>query len=334
MTVNDTQEPLVLIDDHTALKDNDTPVWDIIIIGGGPAGLSAGIYASRAGRKTLVLEGELTSATDYPGGQLMLTPSLENYPGFTGGSGEEFIEVLRSQVDEFGAVRLEERVNEIIFSEDGSAAHQVSTYNGHTYRSHKVIVATGAIARRLGVENEDNFYGNGVSSCATCDGSFFKGSAVAVVGGGDVAVEDALYMTQHASHVYLIHRRDALRTDSPEARALASKPNVTILWNTTVESIYGEYSVEGVNIKTNGEETKLPISGLFVAIGHDPQTELFKSTDIIEVDSWGYVVADGVKTNIPGVYVAGDVADPIYRQAITAAASGAMAAIEATRSIA
>lgn len=323
--------------------------YDVIIIGGGIAGLSAALYAARAGHATLVLEGLLMSSTDYPGGQLMLTPSIENYPGFAGGSGADLIATVRSQAESFGAVLHEDRATEIAPAAVPGAYHEVKTSNGDSVYGRKVIIATGSIARRLGVPGEDDLYGHGVSSCATCDGPFFAGKTVAVVGGGEVAVEDALYMTEHAEHVYLIHRRNRLRSTAPAARTLEQHPKVTILWNTVVKEVIGKMpeaetallfsqpSVDHLLIETPDGEKTLPVSALFVAVGHDPQTEVCFKHDstqaVIELDGYGYIKARGTRTNIPGVFVAGDVADPVYRQAITAAATGAQAGMEASREL-
>lgn len=316
---------------HATPSPNDDV--DVLVIGAGMSGLSAGLYAARAGWKTLVLEGALMSSVDYPGGQLMLTPEIENYPGFASGSGAELINITRGQAEAMGASIQEGRVERIDFDPQG-VRHVVHTDLGETYAASKVILATGAIARRLGVPGEDDFYGRGVSSCATCDGSFFAGKTVAVVGGGDVAVEDALYMTQHADHVYLIHRRDSLRASSPQAISLLQHPNVTVLWNTQVVNVNGSAAVESVDLISDKGAAVLPVSGLFVAIGHDPQSELaMNDSALIEVDGYGYIVAQGTKTNLPGVFVSGDVADSVYRQAVTAAATGAMAAIDATREL-
>lgn len=319
---------------ETAVKSDGT--FDILIIGAGISGLSAGIYAARAGYSTLILEGALMSAVDYPGGQLMLTEDIENFPGFPSGSGSDLIFTVRQQAENFGANIREGRVESASFGVAGRK-HKVVTDEGETFFAKKLILATGAIARRLEVPGEDKLFGRGVSSCATCDGAFFKDKVVAVVGGGDVAVEDALYLTQHATKVYLIHRRDELRSTSPQARTLLAHPKVTPVWNTQVMSINGMDEVESVSVaSSDGNVEDIAVSGVFVAIGHDPQTELIEHTENAENTAHGYITLTpgGVKTSVDGFFVCGDVNDKVYRQAITAAASGAQAAIEATRELA
>lgn len=303
-----------------------SPDYDVIIVGGGPAGLTAGIYTGRNGYKTLLLEGEYVTETDYPGGQLLLTPEIENYPGFRSGPGVDLIEIMREQTEECGVEIVTEKARSFEFEEGN---HKVIT-DEVTYSAKTVIIATGAIAKRLGVPGEDDYFGSGVSTCATCDGAFFPNQDVAVIGGGDTAVEDALYMSNIAKKVYLIHRSDTLRAQSPESRILQTKENVEIIYNTVVQEIGGSDS--GVNeislVNKEGVQSPLSVDGVFVAIGHNPSTESLKG-NIIHLDETGYIVANGVKTNVPGVYVAGDVADKEYRQAITAAASGCQAAIHA-----
>lgn len=301
--------------------------YDVVIVGGGPAGLTSGIYAGRNGYKTLILEGEYVTETDYPGGQLLLTPSIENYPGYNGGAGEGLVEIMRDQAEESGAEIVTAKARSFDFSE---GQHKVITDDA-TYTAKTVIIATGAIARRLGVAGEDEFFGRGVSTCATCDGAFFTDKTVVVIGGGDTAVEDALYMSNIAKKVYLIHRRDVLRAQSPEARKLLETENVEVVYNSIVTSIHGENNlVKSVTVVNNVDavNAELPVDGVFVAIGHNPSTESLKG-NLIDMDETGYIVANGVITNVPGVFVAGDVADQEYRQAITAAATGAQAAIHA-----
>jgi thioredoxin reductase (NADPH) len=304
----------------------DPEAYDVIIVGGGPAGLTAGIYAGRNGYKTLLLEGEYVTETDYPGGQLLLTPSIENYPGFRPGAGADLVEIMREQAEESNVEIITEKARGFKF-ETGN--HKVITDNDEL-TAKTVIIATGAIAKRLGVVGEDHYFGTGVSTCATCDGAFFPNQTVVVVGGGDTAVEDALYMSNIATKVYLIHRSDSLRAQSPESRTLLAKENVEVIYNTVVEEIVGnETEVKHVTLKNkNGETSTLETAGVFVAIGHNPSTESLKG-NLIDLDEAGYIVANGVITNVPGVYVAGDVADKEYRQAITAAASGCQAAIHA-----
>ena len=310
-------------------------MYDIIVIGGGISGLSAGIYSARAGKKTLILEGTLMSSVDYPGGQLMLTESIENYPGFTSGSGEDLIDIAREQALSAGAKIIEQRATSIDLDEVDASFREVTTNEG-SYFARKVIIATGAIAKRIGVPGEDELYGHGVSSCATCDGAFFKNQEVAVIGGGETAVEDALYMASIASQVYLVHRRDKLKANSPASRAVMSHPKVSAVMNVQVKEVLSEEGkVSGVSVVDNisGDERVLPVHAMFVAVGHDPQSELVKNSAIIEVKNSGYIVADGVRTNAKGIFVSGDVADDKYRQAITAAASGAQAAMDAVREL-
>lgn len=317
--------------------DEATPtgpgLYDVIIIGGGPAGLTAGIYTARGGLKTLVLEGEFLSNTEMPGGQLMLTPEIENYPGFPGGSGDALIEIMRDQTEKFGAEIRSELV--LALTLDGTI-RTVTTSEG-VYSGRSIIVATGAVARRLGVTGEDLHFGRGVSVCATCDGAFFRDKTVVVVGGGDTAVEDALFLTKFAKRVYVVHRRDKLRSTSPEARTLIEHPEVTMVWNSTVSSILGDNSVECVELTNTltGESSILAVDGVFVAIGHDPATQFLRSegTSLVELTAGNYVLVNGrsTQTSVPGVFAAGDVADEVYRQAITAAASGCQAALDAER---
>lgn len=310
--------------------ETNTNHYDVVIVGGGPAGLTAGIYSGRNGNKTLILEGEYVTETDFPGGQLLLTPSIENYPGYRPGTGADLIEIMREQAEESGAEIITEKARRFDFDKEGT--HLVHT-DDETYVAKTIIIATGAIAKRLGVPGEDNYFGNGVSTCATCDGAFFVDQTVAIIGGGDTAVEDALYMTNIAKKVYLIHRSNELRAQSPESRSLFNKPNVEVIFNTTVKAIEGtdETLTHATIEKTIGdvkENSELSLDGVFVAIGHNPSTECVQD-NILLLDDGGFIVADGVNTNIPGVFVAGDVADRDYRQAITAAATGAKAAIHA-----
>lgn len=314
-------------------------VYDVIIIGGGPAGLTAALYASRGGLSTLVLEGVMESITSLPGGQLMLTPEIENYPGFPGGTGEDLITIMRDQALSFGA----EIRSEKVVTMDFDAAVKLVTASeapGYvdpvSYHGRSVILASGAVARRLGIPGEDDFFGSGVSSCATCDGAFFENERVAVVGGGDTAVEDALYLAKIAEHVTLIHRRDKLRAQGKDVAKLLACENVSIIWDTIAESVSSENGkVKGLDLRNakTGDLTHLDLDGIFVAIGHDPSTELLvneKGSYVIDLSDAGYVVANTntTETSIPGLFVAGDVADEKYRQAVTAAASGCRAAMD------
>lgn len=305
------------------------PRKEVVIIGGGIAGITAALYTARAGMDTTVFSGEYMSSTDYPGGQLMLTPSIDNYPGFVG-SGEDLIATAQQQAENMGAKFVESRVKKVILDHSGRKNHHIYTEN-ETHTARNVIIATGAIARKLNIVGEEEYYGRGVSSCATCDGAFFRDAEVAVVGGGDVAVEDALYMARHASKVYLIHRRDTLRANRLDTTRLLENPKIVPIWNSQVQEVVGNgQQVESIVISTPEGLVNLPVSAMFVAVGHDPQSELLMNT-VIGIKDNGYVRTDGVRTIVAGVFIAGDVIDDTYRQAITAAASGAQAGMLVTR---
>jgi thioredoxin reductase (NADPH) len=309
-------------------------VRNVTIIGSGPAGLTAAIYAARANLHPLVIEGEPSSTSDQPGGQLMLTTDVENFPGFPEGiMGPELMTRFREQAARFDAEILTEKVTRVdlsarpfgIWTGDPDAAEP-------TYRSRAVIVSTGAKALMLGLEAEDRLLGHGVSTCATCDGFFFRDQAIAVVGGGDSAIEEATFLTKFASRVTLIHRRDELRASKIMQERAFANDKMDFLWDTVVEDIEGESKVERLrlrNVKTD-ETTVLEVGGLFVAIGHQPNTDLFKGQ--LDMEDTGYLVTGaGTTTNVEGVFACGDVQDHVYRQAITAAGSGCMAAIDAER---
>lgn len=315
----------------TTLPENTANIYDTIIIGGGISGLTSGIYTGRAGQKTLIIEGDYNSNTDMPGGQLLLTPDIENFPGYTGGSGADLIEIVREQAETTGCEIITENAIKFAFSTTNEL-HKILTNEDGAYYGKSVILATGAIARRLGIEGEDQFFGKGVSTCATCDGAFFKDKVVAVVGGGDTAVEDALYLAGIAKKVNLIHRRSELRTDSPESRKLLGLPNVQVHWNQRVNQVNGTTFVESINLLSTQDESASSLSteALFIAVGHDPATKYFTGTPV-ELADGGYLIERDTFTNIPGVFAAGDVADSIYRQAITASASGAKAAMNAIK---
>jgi len=304
--------------------------YEIIIIGTGPAGLTAGIYSARANRKTLVLEGP------EPGGQLMTTTEVENYPGFAEGiQGPEMMEIFRKQAQRFNAETKFETATEVDFSK---RPFTIKTDADATYTADAVIIATGARAKRLEIPSEQEYYGYGISGCATCDGFFYRGKNVIVVGGGDTAMEDALYLANLANSVTIIHRRDEFRASKIMLQRAQNHPKIKIITNTVIEEFYGEKtafgkSLKGVklrNTKTN-EITDMPIDGVFLAIGHIPNTDLFKNS--IETDQVGYIITQGKSTytNIPGVFACGDVQDPVYRQAVTAAGSGCAASIDADR---
>ena len=292
---------------------------ELIIIGSGPAGLSAAIYAGRDDIKTLVITGTTV------GGQLLLTTTVENFPGFPDDvDGPELIDLMRKQAERFGARFVDGDVTKVDFS---SRPFKVWV-GSDEYEANSIIIATGASAKWLGLESEKKFIGRGVSSCATCDGAFFKGKNVIVVGGGDTALDDALFLTRFANSVTVVHRRDQLRASKIMQERAFSNPKIKFIWNTVVEEIKGDAKVNGVklrNLVTN-EVTEMPIDGVFVAIGNQPNTKPFEGQ--IQLDEHGYIIThDIVFTNIEGVFAAGDVADHFYQQAITAAGTGVMAAL-------
>ncbi len=296
-------------------------IENVIIIGGGPAGLSAAIYLARADLKPLVFAGS------PPGGQLTLTSEVENYPGFESILGSELIEKMRNQAKKFGAKIIDENVQKIDLTK---STHKIYL-TGKEYESRSVIIATGAKALWLNLPSETRLRGKGVSACATCDGFFFRGKTVAVVGGGDTALEEALTLTKFAKKVYIIHRRDFFRASKIMQERVLKNKHIEIIWNSTVEEILGEKKVEGIKIKDLKLGIKdLLVDGVFVAIGHKPDTDLFKGH--VELDEKGYIkILERRKTSVKGVYVAGDCADPYYRQAITSAGTGVEAALEVER---
>ncbi|PZA05892.1 MULTISPECIES: thioredoxin-disulfide reductase [unclassified Meiothermus] len=300
--------------------------YDVVIVGGGPAGLTAAIYTGRANLKTLILEKGL------PGGQIAQTEEVENYPGFPEAiSGAELAKRMEDQARKFGAELLMDEVQAIERSEEG---FWVKGFE-RTYRARAVILATGANPKKLGVPGEEKFYGRGVSTCATCDGFFYRGKEVVVVGGGDAAVEEGLFLTKFASKVTLIHRRGELRANkTAQARAFAN-PKMHFLWNTVVEEILGEEAVTGVRLRNleTGQVYDFKTDGVFVFIGHVPNTEFVKGLVALRPD--GYVeVKDEVYTSVPGLFAAGDVADPIYRQLGTSVGAGTRAAMVAEKYLA
>ncbi len=295
-------------------------VEDVIIIGAGPAGLTAALYTSREDFKPLVITG--VSA----GGQLILTTEVENYPAFPEGvGGSELVDLMRKQAEKFGSRFVGEDVTGVDFS---VRPFKVKT-TSQSFEANSIIIATGASAKWLGIPSEQKFVGKGVSSCATCDAPFYRGKDVIVVGGGDTAMEDSLFLTKFVNSVTIVHRRDQFRASNIMKERVKSNPKIKIIWNSAVEEITGDAKVSGVKIKNviTNEVTEMPISGVFVAIGYQPNTKFLEGK--LALDQAGYLVAkDEVKTAIDGVFVAGDVADHIYRQAITAAGSGAKAALE------
>jgi thioredoxin reductase (NADPH) len=295
----------------------------LIIIGSGPAGLTAAIYAARANLAPLVFAGY-----QY-GGQLMLTTEVENYPGFPAGiMGPELMEQFRAQAARFGATIENVDVAKVDFSQ---RPFRVWT-DEREHQAETVIVATGASARWLGIPGEDRLRGQGVSSCATCDGAFFRDRRIAVIGGGDSAMEEALFLTRFGSQITVIHRRDSVRASKIMADRALKHPKIEFIWNAVVEEVKGELKVEALALRdvVSDKHFDIPADAMFVAIGHDPNTGLFR--DQLELDALGYLVSqDGVHTKIPGVFVAGDVYDHRYRQAITAAGMGCKASMEAEK---
>ncbi|MEQ8190136.1 MAG: thioredoxin-disulfide reductase [Candidatus Eremiobacterota bacterium] len=299
--------------------------YKVLIIGSGPAGMTAALYTARADLCPVIFEG------NQPGGQLTITTEVENFPGFPGGiMGPDLMNEMRKQAEKFGALFISKNVDSVDFS-----VKPFKIMAGkEIYHTKTVIIATGATARLLGLESEKKLMGYGVSACATCDGFFFREQVVIVVGGGDSALEEAIFLTKFASKVYLVHRRDKLRGSKIMQAKAAKNPKIEFIWNSVVEDILGveEKAVKGVKLKNviTGEITEMKCDGVFSAIGHSPNTDIFKGQ--IDIDEKGYlVVKNGSHTNIPGVFAAGDVHDFTYRQAITAAGAGCRAAIDAEK---
>jgi thioredoxin reductase (NADPH) len=297
----------------------------LIIIGSGPAGLTAALYAARADLKPLVFEGAAA------GGQLMITTDVENYPGFPDGiMGPELIDHFRKQAQRFDARLQQVDVTSVHFD---TSPFQLEV-GADRYEADAVIIATGASAKWLGVPGEEKLTGRGVSACATCDGFFFRDQELVVVGGGDTAMEEALFLTKFASKVTIVHRRDEFRASKIMAQRVMDNPKIEVIWDSVVTEIHGDTTVESVTLEStkSSERTEMKANGVFVAIGHKPNTDLFAGQ--IDLNETGYIVrpADGsTRTNVEGVFAAGDVADHIYRQAVTAAGTGCMAAIDAER---
>lgn len=299
-------------------------VRNVIIIGSGPAGLTAAVYSARANLSPLLIEG-LES-----GGQLMTTTAVENFPGFSDGiMGPELMGAMRAQAERFGTEIIQGRVTGV----DLSRRPFVVTTEERQYEARTIIVATGASARLLGLPSERRLMGHGVSTCATCDGFFYRNKPIAVVGGGDSALEEAIFLTKFASRVTLVHRRDALRASKIMQDKAAANPKIAFRWNSVVEDVKdenGKVSALVLRDTATGELSELPVEGLFVAIGHTPNTSLFAGQ--LDLDANGYLVTHkGTHTSVPGVFACGDVQDHVYRQAITAAGSGCMAALDAER---
>ena len=300
----------------------------VLIIGSGPAGYTAGIYAARAGLKPILVSGL------QPGGQLTITTEVENFPGFPDPiHGTDLMQRMRSQAENVGVTIIDDNIIEVDFS---SRPFVCNSENYHVYTGETLIIATGASAKWLGLESEEKFRGYGVSGCATCDGFFYRNRNVAVVGGGNTAAEEALYLSNFAKSVTLIHRRDSLRADQTMQKRILENPKINIEWDTVIEEILGTENpkyVTGLRLKNvkNDSTFELAVDGLFIAVGHHPNTELFKK--YLQLDNNGYIVTlpGSSKTNIEGVFAAGDVKDPQFRQAVIAAGSGCIAALEAEK---
>ncbi len=303
----------------------------VLIIGSGPAGYTAGIYAARAGLNPILVSGSQI------GGQLTMTTDVENFPGFPDPvSGPVLMENMRKQAQNLGVRMVEDKITEVDFHHRPFVC---SSENGNSFKSQAIIIATGSSARWLELESEKKYIGFGVSACATCDGFFYRGKTVAVVGGGNSAAEEALYLTNFASKVILIHRRDTLRADTVLQQRLKNHAKISILWNSVVEEVYGTdnpLGVTGLRIKNvkNDHTRDITADGIFIAVGHHPNTGVFR--EYIELNKDGYIITapDTTETNVHGIFAAGDVKDGKYRQAITAAASGAMAAMDAEKFLA
>ncbi|TDD72246.1 thioredoxin-disulfide reductase [Jiangella aurantiaca] len=306
-----------------------TDIRDLIIIGSGPAGYTAAVYAARARLEPLLIEGEVSW-----GGALMNTTEVENYPGFRDGIlGPALMEEMRAQAERFGAQIL---TRDVVEADLTGTVKSVTDSEGNVHRARAVIIATGSRYRELGLTNEKRLSGHGVSWCATCDGFFFRDQDIAVVGGGDSAMEEATFLTRFARKVYVIHRRDTLRASKVMQERALTNDKIEFVWNTEVVDVLGDDKVSGLRLRdtVTGAERELAVTGLFIAIGHDPRSELFKGQ--LRLDDEGYVLVDAptTKTELAGVFAAGDVVDHIYRQAVTAAGTGCQAALDAERYLA
>ena len=300
----------------------------MLIIGAGPAGYTAAIYAARAALSPILVAGMV------PGGQLTITTDVENYPGFAEAiQGPWLMDQMAKQAENVGTRIVYDLITEVDFAR---RPFRAVSDGGDIYIADTVVIATGAQARWLGLPSEKRLQGGGVSACATCDGFFYRGKKVAVIGGGNTAVEEALYLTHHADHVTLIHRRDALRAEKILQDRLFAHPRISVIWNAEVAEIIGEKIVEQIALhdRAGGELIRLAVDGVFVAIGHSPTTQIFQGQ--VELDADGYVVTEpgSTRTSVPGVFAAGDVQDRVFRQAVTAAGTGCMAALEAEKYLA
>lgn len=306
----------------------DQAIANLLIIGSGPAGYTAAIYAARAGLNPVLYQGK------QPGGQLTLTTDVENYPGYPEGvQGGQMMHDFQQQAERFGTTIHAAHVTAVNLA---TYPYQATIDDQHTVRAKTIIIATGASAKWLGLPSEQQLHGKGVSACAVCDGFFFRGQDVAVVGGGDSAAEEAIYLSKLCHKVYMLVRSNKLRASTIMQQRIMNQPNIVIRWHTEVEDILGKTSVTGVRVVNNQTNTKqnIPLQGCFVAIGHQPNTTLF--TPYLKLNPQGYIQTDpgSTKTSIPGVFAAGDVQDAVYRQAVTAAGTGCMAALDAERFLA
>ena len=301
---------------------------DTIIIGSGPASYTAAIYAARADLNPIIYTGL------EPGGQLTITTDADNFPGYPKGiDGPTMMNELKEQAERFGTEVKIDFISKVDFSKEKGGIHKLYTQNGDEIKSKTVIISTGASAKYLGLESEQRLIGGGVSACAVCDGFFYKNQDVAIVGGGDTAIEEATYLAKICSNVTMLVRKDHFRASKAMQNRLANFDNINVLFNHEIDEVIGENVVEGIKIKNNlnNEVSEIKITGLFIAIGHSPNTDIFKGS--VEMDDSGYILTNKIstKTNIPGVFAAGDVQDKDYRQAITAAGTGCMAALDAER---
>ncbi|MDT3395268.1 thioredoxin-disulfide reductase [Streptomyces sp. B1866] len=304
-------------------------VRNVIIIGSGPSGYTAALYTARASLKPLVFEGSVTA-----GGALMNTTDVENFPGFRDGIlGPDLMDNMRAQAERFGAELVPDDAVAVDLGED---IKTVTDSSGTVHRAKTVIIATGSQHRKLGLPREDELSGRGVSWCATCDGFFFKDQDIAVIGGGDTAMEEATFLSRFAKSVTVVHRRDTLRASKAMQERAFADPKIRFVWDSAVAEIHGDAKLSGLTLRNTrtGETSELPVTGLFIAIGHDPRTELFKGQ--LDLDDEGYLktAAPSTRTSLPGVFAAGDVVDHTYRQAITAAGTGCAAALDAERYLA
>ena len=306
---------------------SDKKIHKTLIIGSGPSGYTAAIYAARAGMSPILFTGK------EPGGQLITTTEVENYPGYPKGiGGPEMMMEFQQQAERFGTEVIYSIISKVDFNTGGNY-HTVWTENGEEYHAYTIIISTGASAKYLGLESEKRLLNNGVSACAVCDGFFFRGKEVAVVGAGDTAAEEATYLAKLCPVVHMFVRRDEMRASKIMQKRVHSTENIKVHWNTETEEVLGDEKVSGVRVFNNktGEKTEIPLEGFFVAIGHKPNTDIFKG--ILDMDDTGYLInKPGTShTNVEGVFVSGDAADRVYRQAVTAAGTGCMAALDAER---